>query len=58
MNKHFWNGSFLIGFGLFATVGCHTTGTVPSERNITGVFLDVANIHHDAKSNGDTWDYI
>ena len=28
------------------------------KRPIMDVFVDVAQIHHDAKSNGDTWDHI
>ncbi len=30
----------------------------PDNAPISGIFVDVANIHHDEKSNGDTWDYI
>ena len=58
MNPPLWTRSFLVTVGLFATVGCHTTASGPAGRNITSVFVDVANLHHDAKSNGDTWDYI
>lgn len=51
--------AFLTLVGFVAT-GCSTTNLRQqnSGQNITDVFVDVANIHHDAKSNGDTWDYI
>lgn len=58
MNIHLRTGSFLMIAGLLATAGCHTTDSVSAGRNIADVFVDVAHICHDAKSNGDTWDYI
>ncbi len=30
----------------------------PGGTAITGLFVDVSHLHHDSKSNGDTWDYI
>ena len=58
MNPRLRTGLFLIVAGLFVTAGCRTTSSAPAVRNITSVFVDVVNIHHDARSNGDTWDYI
>ena len=29
-----------------------------ADTSIADVFVDVANIHHDPKSNGDTWDHL
>ena len=40
--------------------GCRAdkcSSTNPGQA-IVDVFVDVSHIHHDAKSNGDTWDYI
>jgi hypothetical protein len=34
------------------------TVTGSSGSDITGLFVDVSRIHHDAESNGDTWDFI
>ncbi len=58
MKPRLWTGSIVVAVGLFATAGCQTTGSTPPGRNITSVFVDVAHLHHDAASNGDTWDYI
>ncbi len=40
--------------------GCRTNRPPrPNQnRDIADVFVDVSRLHHDAKSNGDTWDYI
>jgi hypothetical protein len=35
-----------------------TSAAGSSGSDIAGVFVDVSRIHHDAESNGDTWDYI
>jgi hypothetical protein len=35
-----------------------TSAADSSPREITGVFVNVSRIHHDAASNGDTWDHI
>ncbi len=40
---------------LFLTVGASAQTLTPP--GITGVFVDIAHIHHDTDSNGDTWDY-
>jgi len=58
MSPCLWSKSLFIAVGLFATVGCHTAGFVSTSPNITDVYVDVAHIYYDAKSNGDTWDYI
>lgn len=40
--------------------GCETGKSTGASRGqpIADVFVDVSQLHHDAKSNGDTWDYI
>jgi hypothetical protein len=42
--------------GMRMTVRTRPAGS--SGSDITAVFVDVSKIHHDAASNGDTWDYI
>lgn len=39
-------------------LGRAARGSDQEGTKITDLFVDVAQIHHDAKSNGDTWDYI
>jgi hypothetical protein len=41
-------------------VGCRTdiSTSVSRGQAIADVFVDVSRLHHDAKSNGDTWDYL
>ncbi len=44
---------------LMASLFITARGSASDSNNvITDVFVDVGNIHHDSKSNGDTWDYI
>lgn len=45
---------------ILALAGCRTTDSSMggNSQTIADVFVDVANLHHDANSNGDTWDYI
>jgi len=40
--------------------GCRTANvsSASGSQNIADVFVDVSKVHHDANSNGDTWDYI
>jgi len=40
--------------------GCRTNKYCSTNRGqvIADVFVDVSQIHHDVKSNGDTWDYL
>ena len=47
----------VIAFISFHLRAAEDSGTRPPPV-ISGVFVDVSRIHHDAKSNGDTWDYI
>jgi hypothetical protein len=46
--------------GLLLVGGCVSNPSAirHSSKVIQGCFVDVAKIRHDAKSNGDTWDYI
>ncbi|MDR3711828.1 MAG: hypothetical protein P4L51_03345, partial [Puia sp.] len=59
----FWR-SFPLVLGVFVALTieiCTPVSTSAAEvvgTEITGVFVDVSRIHHDANSNGDTWDYI
>ena len=51
----------LVAFAV-CVIGMHmparTSAADSSGTEITAVFVDVSSIHHDAASNGDTWDYI
>jgi hypothetical protein len=49
---------FALGLIVWAGCGTLNPGTNTSSHNITGVFVNVADIHHAVKSNGDTWDHI
>lgn len=40
-----------------AQVGTESSETAVSQAEITGVYFDVSQIHHDSASNGDTWDF-
>ncbi len=58
MNQQLRISTLLLVAGLLLTAACRTTSSNQSSHNITGVFVDIANLHHDPKSNGDTWDHI
>ena len=49
-------------FALATLVGAGYALTKPrssdASRNIAAVFVDVAQLHHDVQSDGDTWDYL
>jgi len=60
MNSRVRNIGVCLILVLVALTGCSTAASNPTTagQTITDVFVDVARIHHDAKSNGDTWDHI
>jgi hypothetical protein len=49
-----------VGCSLLLLDGCCSERLAIHEsgKKIQGCFVDISQIHHDAKSNGDTWDYI
>jgi len=49
---------FLLGLVIGNGCSIIDVASIKTGQNITGVFLDVARINHDSRSNGDTWDHI
>ena len=43
---------------MLVTTACRSVSSGPAGRNISDVFVDVAEIHHSVNSNGDTWDHV
>jgi hypothetical protein len=60
MNQSFKWLVVFVSTGLASIVGCSTGRSDSHQTNqqITSVFVDFSQLHHDAKSNGDTRDHI